>query len=222
MTCLPRKTKSMIIYLLIGCLFQMGIIHTTPVPQPQSVTGSTASDTISKVTNQTNSMIDDEQNYAIDGVEDVTEVFKSLIKNTGSTVSILSNETSESLKEVAQAGGRATLALGYLCNQLFNGLSATVATSGGYLATGVRTIDDVVGDWPIVGTVTGTLDAVTTQLANTFNEMSVNGRKSREKMFERLRKRLNRKSGRLPATGDGDISMSNTSNSAPVNAAGTT
>jgi len=164
-------------------------------------------------------MIDNGQKYAIDGVEGVTEVFKSLIKNTGSTVSDLSNETSQSFKEVAQAGSRATLALGYLCNQLFNGLSATVATSSGYLATGVRTIDDVVGDWPVVGTVTGTLDAVTTQLANTVNEMSVNGRKSREKLFERLREQLNRKSGRLPATGDGDIPVSNASDSATVNAA---
>jgi hypothetical protein len=176
---------------------QMGTIRTTPVPQPQSATSSTASDTISKVTDQANSMIDNGQKYAIDGVEGVTEVFK----------------------EVAQAGSRATLALGYLCNQLFNGLSATVATSSGYLATGVRTIDDVVGDWPVVGTVTGTLDAVTTQLANTVNEMSVNGRKSREKLFERLREQLNRKSGRLPATGDGDIPVSNASDSATVNAA---
>uniref|UniRef100_A0A2S2PGB8 Uncharacterized protein n=2 Tax=Schizaphis graminum TaxID=13262 RepID=A0A2S2PGB8_SCHGA len=194
----------------------MGTIRTTPVPQPQSVTGSTASD---KVVGQTNSMIDNGQKYAIEGVENVSEVFKSLVKNTGSTVSDLSNETSQSLKEVAQAGGRATLALGYLCNQLFNGLSATVATSSGYLATGVRTIDDIVGDWPVVGMVTGTLDAVTTQLANTVNEISVNSRKSREKLFERLRERLNRKSGRLPATGDVDIPITNANDSATVNAA---
>ncbi|KAE9525214.1 hypothetical protein AGLY_014399, partial [Aphis glycines] len=180
MTCLPRKTKIMIIYLLVGFLFQMDTIHTTPVPQ-------SASGTVLNTSDQANSMIEKEE---IKGVENVGDVFKTLVKNTGSTVMNLTSETEKSLKDLAKVGGRVTLGLGYVCSQLFNFLSATVATSGSYLASGVRNIDDVVGDWPVVGLVTNTLDTVSTQVANTFTEMSANGRKSRQKMIDTLRERL--------------------------------
>lgn len=156
-------------------------------------------DTASEMVGNANSMIKEGTKMPINGVENVGEVFKSLIKNTGSTVSDVTSETGKSLKEIAQAGGRATLALGYLCSQLFDGLSATVATSSGYLASGVRNIDDVVGDLPILGTVTGTLDAVMTHVSNAVSEMSTNGRKSRQKMFQGLREQLDRSSGRLPS-----------------------
>lgn len=170
----------------------MDTIHTTPVPQSASVADSTSDDT--NILDQTNSLIDNGKKQAIEGVENVGEVFKSLIKNTGSTVTDLKNETEKSLKDIAKASGRVTLGLGYLCSQLFNALSATVATSSGYLANGVRNIDDAVGEWPVVGFVTGTLDAVTTQVANAVNEMSANGRKSRQKMIDALRKRLDESS----------------------------
>ncbi|XP_025190944.1 uncharacterized protein LOC112591362 [Melanaphis sacchari] len=210
MICLPRKTKSVIIYLLVGCLFQMGTIHATPLPQSDTVTPS---DTNSNPTDQTDSISDNVEKPPINGVENVGDVFKSLIKNTGLTVSDLRDETGQSLKDIAHAGGRATLALGYLCNQLFNGISATVATGSGYLASGVRNIDDVVGDLPVVGLVTGTLDSVSTQLANTIGEISTNGRKSRQKMFESLREKLNRSSGRLPTTNNtGSTASTNSGN----------
>ncbi|XP_060858035.1 uncharacterized protein LOC132935484 [Metopolophium dirhodum] len=198
MTCVAQNTKNIIIYLLVVCLFQMGNIHTIPVPQ-SSQTASTPDNTASETVDKTNSMTNDGTKTPINGVENVGDVFKSLVKNTGSTVSNVSSETGKCLKEIAQAGGRATLALGYLCSQLFDGLSATVATSSGYLASGVRNIDDIVGDLPILGTVTGTLDAVMTHVSNTVGEMSANGRKSRQKMIDGLREHLNRSSGRLPS-----------------------
>jgi len=181
-------------------LAQMDTIHTTPVPQ-------SASDTVSNTSDQENSMIEKQE---IKGVENVGEVFKTLIKNTGSTVMNLTSETEKSLKDFAKAGGRVTLGLGYACNQLFNFLSATVATSSGYLASGVRNVDDVVGDWPFVGLVTNTLDTITTQVANTVNEMSANGRKSRQKMIDALRERLDGSSN----LGAGTVSAD--SNSASV------
>lgn len=174
----------------------MDIIHTTPVPQPASGTALDTSDQAS--------MIEKEE---IKGVENVGDVFKTLIKNTGSTVMNLTSDTEKSLKDLAKAGGRVTLGLGYVCNQLFNFLSATVATSGSYLASGVRNIDDVVGDWPVVGLVTNTLDAVSTQVANTFTEMSANGRKSRQKMIDSLRERLDGGSN----LGAGTVSADSTS-----------
>lgn len=185
----------------------MDTIHTTPVPQSASVASTTSGDTVLNISDQANSMIDNGKKQAIEGVENVGEVFKSLIKNTGSTVTDLRNETEKSLMDIAKAGGRVTLGLGYLCSQLFNALSATVATSSGYLASGVRNIDDVVGDWPIVGLVTGTLDTVTTQVANAVNEMSANGRKSRQKMIEALRERLDGSSN----LGAGTVSTSSDS-----------
>jgi len=185
----------------------MGNIHTIPVPADSSTPVNTASEMVGT----TNSMT----KTPINGVDNVGEVFKSLIKNTGSTVSDISSETSKSLKELAQAGGRATLALGYLCSQLFDGLSATVATGSGYLASGVRNVDDIIGDFPILGTVTGTLDTVMTHVSNTVGEMSANGRKSRQKMFEGLREHLNRSSGHLPsAENSGTSSGSGTSDTA--------
>ncbi|XP_003245629.1 uncharacterized protein LOC100569335 [Acyrthosiphon pisum] len=187
MTFVAQNSKNIIIYLLVGCLFQMGNIHSIPVPANDA----------SEMVDKTNSMTNDGEKTPINGVEPVGDVFKSLIKNTGSAVSNVSSETGQSLKEIAQAGGRATLALGYLVSQLFDGLSATVATSSGYLASGVRNIDDIVGDLPILGTVTGTLDAVMTHVSNTVGEMSANGRKSRQKMFDGLREHLNR--SRLPS-----------------------
>lgn len=188
-------------------LAQMDTIHTTPMPQSAD---STSSDTVSNLSDKANSMIDNVKKPAIEGVENVGEVFKSLIKNTGSTVTDLRNETKKSLKDIAKAGGRVTLGLGYLCNQLFNVLSATVATSSGYLASGIRNIDDVIGNWPVVGLVTGTLDTVTTQVANTVNEMSANGRKSRQKMIDALREQLDGSSNQ------GESTVSTSSNSVAV------
>jgi len=159
----------------------------------------------SNVADKTNSMIKDGAKTPINEVKDVGEVFKSLIKNTGSTVSEFTSETNKSLEGIAQAGGRATLALGYLLNQLFDGISATVATGSGYLANSVRNIDDIVGDIPVVGMVTGTLDAVASNWSNAVGEMSDNGRKSRKKMFDSLREQLNRSSSRLSSTNSATI-----------------
>jgi len=184
---------------------QMGNIHTTPVPQ-NTETASTPGNTASEMVDKTNSMINDATKIPINGVENVGDVLKSLVKNTGSTVSNVSSETGKCLKDIAHAGGRATLALGYLCSQLLDGLSATVATSSGYLASGVRNIDDIVGDLPILGTVTGSLDTVMTHVSNTVGEMSANGRKSRQKMIDGLREHLDRSSGRLPSTGSSSTS----------------
>jgi len=175
----------------------MGNIHMESVPTSESLTGSIPSEAVSKAVDKTNSMIKNGTNQSINEMDNVVDAFKSLIKNTGSTVTDFGKETSKSLEEVAQAGGRATLALGYLCSKLFDGLSATVATSSGYLASGVRSINDIIGDWPVVGVVSGSLNAVTTQVANTLGEISTNGRKSRQKMFESLRGQLNQSGGRL-------------------------
>jgi len=158
------------------------------------------SNTALNVADKTNSMIKAGEKTPINNVENVGEVFKSLIKNTGSTVSDFTSETNKSLEEIAQAGGRATLALGYLLSQLFDGISATVATSSSYLANGVRNIDDMVGDLPVIGMVTGTLDAVTSNVSNAVGEMSANGRKTRKKMFDGLRERLNQSNSRLLST----------------------
>ncbi|XP_022169419.1 uncharacterized protein LOC111033127 [Myzus persicae] len=199
MTCVAQNTKNMIIYLLVGCLFQMGNIHTTPVPaEDQNAAASTPSSTASSALDKANSMVTDGAKTAINGVENVGDMFKTLIKKTGSAVSDLGSEANKSLGEIAKGGGRSTLALGYLFSQLFDGLSATVATGGGYLASGFRNIDDVVGDWPVVGLVTGTLDAVSTHVSNAVTEMSENGRNSRQKMFEGLRGHLNRSGSSLP------------------------
>lgn len=198
----------------------MGNIHTIPVPIDPVTPSTPIDDTASEMAGNTNSIIKEGTKIPINGVENVSEVFKSLIKNTGSTVSDVTSETGKSLKEIAQAGGRATLALGYLCSQLFDGLSATVATSSGYLASGVRNIDDVVGDLPILGTVTGTLDAVMTHVSNAVSEMSTNGRKSRQKMFQGLREQLDRSGGRLPSAKN--VSTSSDSDKSDTTTAGAT
>ncbi|KAL5237783.1 hypothetical protein ACI65C_005193 [Semiaphis heraclei] len=192
MACVAQNSKTMLIYLLVGCFIQLGNVHTTPVladTQPTKV-ATTPSKTASKVVDKT----------PIDDVENVGEVLMSMIKNTGSTVMDFASETNKSLEEVAIAGGRATLALGYLVSQLFDGVSATVATGSGYLANGVRNIDEVVGEYPVVGMVTGTLDAVTSHVSNAVGEMSANGRKTRKKMFDGLREQLNQSSSRLSST----------------------
>ncbi|XP_015377034.1 PREDICTED: uncharacterized protein LOC107171314 [Diuraphis noxia] len=192
MACVAKNSKTMLIYLLVGCFFQLGNVHTTPVPAGSQSTKppTTPSKTASNVSDKT----------PINNVENVGEIFKSLIKNTRSTVSDFTSETNKSLEEIAQAGGRATLALGYLVSQLFDGISATVATGSGYLANGIRSIDDIVGDLPVVGMVTGTLDAVTSHVSNAVGEMSANGRKTRKSMFDGLREQLNRSSSRLSST----------------------
>jgi len=184
----------------------MGNIHTTPVPADDP---ATPSNTASNALDKTNSMVTEGAKTAIKGVENVGDIFKSLVKNTGSAVSELGSEANKSLLEFAQGGGRGTLALGYLFSQLFDGLSATVATGSGYLASGVRNIDDIVGDWPVVGIVTGALDAVTTHVSNAVSEMSANGRNSRQKMFEGLRGQLNRSGGRQPSAENSGTSDAN-------------
>lgn len=183
---------------------QLGNVHAASVAGSESGTGS--DNTASTVVDKTNSMVQSGAKQTLRRVEDVGEVFKSLIKNTGATVMDFGKETSKSLEEITLAGGRATLAVGYLCSQLFNGLSATVATGTGYLASGIKNIDDVMGEWPVVGMVTSSINAVTTNLANTVGEMSESGQKSRNKMIENLREHLNQSGGRLPQVSTSDAS----------------
>lgn len=100
-------------------------------------------------------------------------------------------QTSKSVELALKAGGGVTLAIGKLCTQLFNGLSAAVGLTTGYLAAGTGTVNDYLNGLPVVGVVTGGLNNVATGVSTTYNEVSTNGRQSRNKMFQTFEDQLN-------------------------------
>lgn len=130
----------------------------------------------------------------------VSDNVTSLMQNVGSTVTDLGSEASKSVEEVFRAGGRATLAIGNLCTQLFNGLSFGVATGSGYLASGLNSVDGYLGNVPILGVVSSGLSKFVTGASSTVNDISENGRQSREKMFKDLREQLNQSGGYQSST----------------------
>lgn len=130
----------------------------------------------------------------------------SLLRNAGTTVMEFGSESSKSVEEAIKAGGRATLAIGSLCTQLYNGLSSTVASGMDYAAGGLNGVHGYLGSLPVLGVLTGGLSQVTSGLSGTINDMSASGREARSKMVQTLLDQLNRRgtaSGDSTATGTG-------------------
>lgn len=130
-----------------------------------------------------------------DSVNGATQSYTDLLKNAGTTVMEFGSQSSQSAEEAIKAGGRATLAVGSLLTQLFNGLSLTVATGANYLSSGINSVDGYLGNLPIVGVITSGLSKVTAGLSDTVNEMSESGRGSRNKMVKNLLDQLNQGGG---------------------------
>lgn len=126
----------------------------------------------------------------------------SMLQNVGSTVMDLGSETGKSVEEVLRAGGRATLAIGNLCSQLFNGLSYTVATGSDYLASGLNSVDGYLGNVPVVGVVSSGLSKFVTGLSSYVGDISKNQQQGLEKMFNELFEQLNKSGGYLSSTGE--------------------
>ncbi|VVC44612.1 Hypothetical protein CINCED_3A005496 [Cinara cedri] len=120
-----------------------------------------------------------------------TDSLSGLIKNTGTTALDFSSETSKSLEEIIKAGGRVTLAIGNLCNELFGGVSAGLATGTDLLAMGTNNLDSFLGGVPVVGVVTGGLNGLMSGVSTTVNQMSNTGRESRQQLMKKLRSGIN-------------------------------
>lgn len=128
---------------------------------------------------------------AVNGaVSDTTENLSTLITNIGSTAMDFGNQTIKTVEEMAKASSRITLALFNLFNRVFNGVSATVATSTGYVSSGVGNVNGYLGSVPVVNMFSSGLNKVTSGLSKTINQMSSNGRLSRNEFFDGLRNSL--------------------------------
>lgn len=114
----------------------------------------------------------------------------SLVKNTGTTAMDFGSEATRSVEEALKAGGRVTLALGNLCNALFGGLSATLATGANILALGTNNIDSYLNDVPVIGVVTTGLNNLMSGMSSTVNHMTNTGRESRKELIMKLRSGL--------------------------------
>lgn len=130
-----------------------------------------------------------------DSVNGAMHSMTDLLKNAGATVMEFGSQSSQSAEEAIKAGGRATLAIGSLLTQLFNGLSLTVATGANYLSSGISSVDGYLESLPVVGVITSGLSKVTAGLSGTINEMSESGRSSRNKMIKGLLDQMNQGGG---------------------------
>lgn len=124
----------------------------------------------------------------------------SLVKGAASTVMDFGTEATRTVEEVIKAGGRASLAVGDLCTQLFDGVLSTAAAGSGYVASGSNVVHDYLGRVPVVRVVTGGLSNFMDSFSNTIGEVSANGRQSRRKMFDQLRGLLNNSVANSAAT----------------------
>lgn len=127
---------------------------------------------------------------AINTVNNAGDAISNFFMQTGSTAVDFSSQATKSVEEILKAGGRVTLAVGKLCSDLFGGISATLATTSGLLASGVSGIDSFMNSVPVLGVVTGGLNNVVTGLSTTVNELTANGRQTRKMLFQGLRQYL--------------------------------
>lgn len=120
-----------------------------------------------------------------------TEGISSVIQNATSTAVDFGSEATKSVEEMIKAGGRVTLAIGSLCNSLFNGFSTTAATGTSIMAKGANNVDSVLSYVPVLGTVTSGLNNMMSGMSSTVNELTDTGRNSREQLIKKLRSDLN-------------------------------
>lgn len=148
-------------------------------------TATAAADTVS-------SSVKDASNAAGNAIGSTSDQLTSLVKGATTMVTDFGTEATRTVEDVMKAGGRATLAVGDLCTQLFDGVLSTAAAGSGYVASGSNAVHGYVGSLPVVRVITGGLSNFMDSFSNTFSEVSSNGRQSRRKMFDELRNKLNK------------------------------
>ncbi|XP_025417763.1 uncharacterized protein LOC112688668 [Sipha flava] len=197
-----RFSTNMIVYLMVGYLLQLGGIHGAPgkhalcrraVDTPPAAAATDAANAVTAAT-------DSAASTASDG---------GLLSSVSSTAMDFGSEATKSVEEMLKAGSRVNLAVLSLFDKLLGAVSLTVAKGSDYVASGAETVDGLLNGLPVVGVVTSGAKNLATGVSSTFNEISATGRKSRRKMFDQLREKLNNSNGAAAATAAADPTANN-------------
>lgn len=115
----------------------------------------------------------------------------SSLADAGHAVIKFGSEATTSVKEVAKAGGRLTLATFGLFVSAWNGLSRTTAASTGLIADGYGKFNGLAGHIPVVNDFASGVGKAIDGLSKTYKENSDFNSKNRSKMISVWRTDLN-------------------------------